>query len=553
MQASAVLDSPLQRGLITASIMLATIMQVVDMTIVNVALPHMQGAMSASQDQISWVLTSYIVAAAIATPLTGVLAARYGRKQILTLSMITFTLASMLCGSATSLEQMVIYRLLQGAAGAALVPLSQAVLLDTYPREKHGSAMALWGMGVMIGPILGPTIGGYLTEYYSWRWAFYINLPVGILAVLGTTAFLTETVRDRSRRFDFFGFALLSLAIGGLQLALDRGESLDWFSSQTIVITLVIAGVAFYLFLVHMFTADKPFIEPGLFKDRNFSTGLFLMLMMGVMLFSTLALMPPFLQNLLGFPVITAGIVLAPRGIGTMVAMNIVGRLIGRVDTRWLLLLGFALMSVSLWDMARFNLDVGIWPVVYTGVIQGVGLGFLFVPLSAVSFSTLEPRYRNEGTAMFSLVRNIGSSIGISVVITVLGDQTQTSHAEIGGSLSTFRRALDPTVVPQIWDWTTTTGAAALNGEVTRQALMIAYLNDFRLMMFLTLAAVPLLLLLKAPARAPQPAPAGAAPPAAAPGPAAPAAAGPGAAAPTATAPAAAAPNGTAPRAPVTR
>ena len=501
MQASAVLDSPLQRGLITASIMLATIMQVVDMTIVNVALPHMQGAMSASQDQISWVLTSYIVAAAIATPLTGVLAARYGRKHILTLSMITFTLASMLCGSATSLEQMVIYRLLQGAAGAALVPLSQAVLLDTYPREKHGSAMALWGMGVMIGPILGPTIGGYLTEYYSWRWAFYINLPVGILAVLGTTAFLTETARDRSRRFDFFGFALLSLAIGGLQLALDRGESLDWFSSQTIVITLVIAGVAFYLFLVHMFTADKTFIEPGLFKDRNFSTGLFLMLMMGVMLFSTLALMPPFLQNLLGFPVITAGIVLAPRGIGTMVAMNIVGRLIGRVDTRWLLLLGFALMSVSLWDMARFNLDVGIWPVVYTGVIQGVGLGFLFVPLSAVSFSTLEPRYRNEGTAMFSLVRNIGSSIGISVVITVLGDQTQTSHAEIGGSLSTFRRALDPTVVPQIWDWTTSTGAAALNGEVTRQALMIAYLNDFRLMMFLTLAAVPLLLLLKAPAR----------------------------------------------------
>jgi DHA2 family multidrug resistance protein len=396
---------------------------------------------------------------------------------------------------------MVIYRVLQGTAGAALVPLSQAVLLDTYPREKHGSAMALWGMGVMIGPILGPTIGGYLTEYYSWRWAFYINLPVGALAVLGTAAFLTETERDRSRRFDFFGFALLSLAIGALQLALDRGESLDWFSSRAIIVSTVVAGLAFYMFLVHMFTAEKPFIEPGLFRDRNFSAGLFLMLMMGVMLFSTLALMPPFLQNLLGFPVVMAGLVLAPRGIGTMVAMHVVGRLIGRVDTRWLLLFGFALMAFSLWEMAAFTLDVGTWPIVYTGIVQGVGLGFLFVPLSTVSFSTLAPRYRNEGAAMFSLIRNIGSSIGISFVITVLSRETQRSHAELGNSLEPFRSALETSALPQIWDWSTSAGAAALNGEVTRQALMIAYLNDFRLMMYLTLLAVPLLLLLRGPAK----------------------------------------------------
>ncbi len=494
-------DSPLKRGLITTSIMLATIMQVIDMTIVNVALPHMQGAMSASQDQISWVLTSYIVAAAIATPLTGVLAARYGRKQLMLYSMAAFTLASILCGSATSLEEMVIYRLIQGAAGAALVPLSQAVLLDTYPREKHGSAMALWGMGVMIGPILGPTIGGYLTEYYSWRWAFYINLPIGALALLGTMAFLTETPRDKSRRFDFFGFALLSLSIGCLQLVLDRGESLDWFSSRTIIVSMVASGLALYMFLVHMVTAERPFIEPGLFKDRNFSTGLFLMLMMGVMLFSTLALMPPFLQNLLGYPVITAGLLLAPRGVGTMVAMFVVGRLIGRFDTRALLLFGFVLMALSLWQMANFSLNVGIWPVIYTGVLQGVGLGFLFVPLSTVSFSTLEPRYRNEGTAMFSLIRNIGSSIGISVVITVLGHQTQTSHAELGNVLGMFRAGMQTSVLPQIWDWTTQTGVAALNGEVTRQAVMVAYLNDFRLMMYLTLAALPLVLLLRAPGR----------------------------------------------------
>ena len=500
---SAATDSPLKRGLITISIMLATIMQVVDMTIVNVALPHMQGAMSATQDQISWVLTSYLVATAIATPLTGVLAARLGRKRLLLGSMAAFTLASMLCGSAASLEQMVLFRVLQGAAGAALVPLSQAVLLDTYPREKHGSAMALWGMGVMIGPILGPLLGGWLTEYYSWRWAFYINLPIGVLALLGTAAFLSETERDRSRRFDFFGFALLSLAIGSLQLALDRGESLDWFASRTIIIAMVVAGVALYMFLVQMFTAEKPFVEPGLFRDRNFSTGLFLMLTMGVMMFSTLALLPPFLQSLLGFPVITAGVVLAPRGIGTMVAMMVVGRLIGRVDTRGLLLFGFTLMALSLWQMAAFSLEVGIGPIVYTGVVQGVALGFIFVPLSTVSFSTLAPRYRNEGTAMFSLIRNIGSSIGISIVITVLGHQAQTSHAELGNALSPFRPAMEPTVLPQIWDWSTGAGTAALNGEVTRQALMIAYLNDFRLMMYLTLLAVPLLLLLRAPARAP--------------------------------------------------
>jgi MFS transporter, DHA2 family, multidrug resistance protein len=500
MQAAAP-EPPIRRGLITGSIMLATIMQVVDMTIVNVALPHMQGAMSATQDQISWVLTSYIVAAAIATPLTGVLAARFGRKHMLIVSMVSFTLASILCGSAVSLEEMVLFRVLQGAAGAALVPLSQAVLLDTYPREKHGSAMALWGMGVMIGPILGPTLGGYLTEYYSWRWAFYINLPVGVLAVLGTLAFLHETEVDRKRKFDFFGFALLSLSIGGLQLLLDRGESLDWFSSRTIIITAVIAGLAFYLFLVHMFTSDKPFIEPGLFKDRNFSTGLFMMLMMGVMLFSTLALMPPFLQNLLGFPVITAGLVLAPRGVGTMVAMMIVGRLIGRVDTRMLLVFGVSLLAYSLWQMAEFSLDVGIGPIVYTGVIQGVGLGFLFVPLSTAAFSTLAPHYRSEGTAMFSLVRNIGSSIGISVVVTVLGHQVQTSHAGIGSTLGAYRTALQPDLVPQIWDWSSIAGTAALNAEVTRQALMIAYLNDFRLMMFMTLLALPLILILRPPAR----------------------------------------------------
>jgi DHA2 family multidrug resistance protein len=485
------------RGMITVSIMLATIMQVVDMTIVNVALPHMQGNMSATQDQISWVLTSYIVSAAIMTPLTGVLAGRFGRKRVFTISVIGFTVASMLCGSATSLDQIVIYRVLQGVAGASLVPLSQAVLLDAYPPQRHGSAMALWGMGVMVGPILGPTLGGYLTEYYNWRWAFYINVPVGVLAMLGILAFLPETEKRRSARFDFFGFALLSIAIGALQLMLDRGNSLDWFGSQEIILEGAVAALALYMFLAHMFTAEKPFIEPGLFKDRNFAAGLTLMFVVGVMLLATLALLPPFLQNLLGFPVVTAGLVLAPRGIGTMFAMFAVGRLVARVDTRFLVLFGLAMTGLSMWQMAGFNLDVGVREVVTTGVVQGIGLGFIFVPLSTAAFATLAPRYRNEGTAMFSLIRNIGSSIGISLVMTVLGQRLQVNHAALADHLTPFRDVMHAPWLPPIWNYGTTVGAAALNGEVTRQAVMMAYLDDFRLMMYMTLLAAPLLLLLR--------------------------------------------------------
>jgi DHA2 family multidrug resistance protein len=489
--------APLNRGMITVSVMLATVMQVVDTTIVNVALPHMQGTMAATQDQISWVLTSYIVAAAILTPLTGVLAERMGRKRLFAAAVIGFTLASMLCGAATSLTQLVVFRALQGALGASLVPLSQAVLLDTYPREKHGSAMALWGVGVMVGPILGPTLGGWLTEYYSWRWAFYINLPVGVLALLGIAAFVPEARGQEKKGFDFFGFALLSIAIGALQLMLDRGNALDWFDSTEVVIEAATATLAFYLFLTHMFTADKPFLEPGLFADRNFVAGVLLMFTVGVMLLATMALLPPFLQSLLGFPVLTAGYVLARRGAGTMVAMMVVGRIVGRVDTRLLVLTGLMLMAWSLHAMTQWTADVGIGEIVYTGIVQGVGLGFIFVPLSTIAFSTLAPRYRNEGTAMFSLVRNIGASVGISLVMTVLGHEVQQSHAELAASITPFRDALQAPGVPQLWDLRTELGRAAVNAEVSRQAVTIAYLNDFRFMMYLCLLALPLLLLLR--------------------------------------------------------
>jgi DHA2 family multidrug resistance protein len=499
MNATASSAAPLNRGMITVSVMLATVMQVVDTTIVNVALPHMQGSMAATQDQISWVLTSYIVAAAILTPLTGVLADRMGRKRLFAAAVIGFTLASMLCGAATSLNQLVVFRALQGALGASLVPLSQAVLLDTYPREKHGSAMALWGMGVMVGPILGPTLGGYLTEYYSWRWAFYINRPVGMLALVGIAAFVPDATSQRKRGFDFFGFALLSIAIGAFQLMLDRGNTLDWFDSTEVVLEAATAALAFYLFLSHMFTADKPFIEPGLFADRNFAAGVVLMFTVGVLLLATMALLPPFLQSLLGFPVLTAGYVLAPRGIGTMAAMVVVGKLVGKVDTRALVLVGLALMAWSLHRMTQWSTDVGADEIVYTGMVQGVGLGFVFVPLSTIAFATLALRYRNEGTAMFSLIRNLGSSVGISLVMTVLGHEAQSSRAALSESITPFRDALRAPGVPEIWSWTTELGRASLDAEVSRQALTIAYINDFRFMMYLSLLAGPLLLLLRPP------------------------------------------------------
>lgn len=486
------------RVMVTVSIMLATVMQTLDMTIANVALPHMQGSMSATQDQITWVLTSYIVAAAIMTPPTGYLTARFGRKRIFMIAVAGFTLVSMLCGLATSLPELVVFRLLQGAFGAGLVPLSQSVILDTYPREKHGQGMAMWGIGVMVGPILGPTLGGALTEFYNWRWVFYINLPFGLLALLGILTFVPETERER-RPFDWFGFMLLSLAIGALQMTFDRGESQGWFESSEILLEAMVGGLFLYLFLVHMFTAKRPFIEPTLFKDRNLAIGLVFIFIMGIVLLATLALLPPYLQNLAGYPVITTGFVLAPRGIGTMISMILVGRLINRIDARYLIMFGFSIAVISVWEMTLYTADVDIWTVVHTGITQGFGLGFIFVPLSTLTFATLAPRLRTEATAMFSLMRNIGSSIGISVMVTLLAQNIQINHAVLSESITPYNTALAQ--AGSLWDVTSAAGAFALNAELNKQAAVIAYSNDFLLMFWVLLAVIPLAMLLRRPPR----------------------------------------------------
>ncbi|MBV8651548.1 MAG: DHA2 family efflux MFS transporter permease subunit, partial [Alphaproteobacteria bacterium] len=370
------------RAAITVCVILATLMQALDTTIANVALPYMQGSVSASQDQIDWVLTSYIVAAAIMTPPTGFLAGRFGLKRVFLVSVAGFTAASMLCGMAQTLDQIVLFRVLQGLFGAALVPLSQTTLMNINSKEKQGSAMAMWGVAVMAGPVLGPVLGGWLTETYSWRYVFYINLPIGLLAFLGMSSFLSETPRNANAKLDWFGFGTLSLAIGALQILLDRGEELDWFGSSEIVLEAIIAGSAFYLFLVHTFTSREPFVRPSLFRDRNFTAGMLFIAIVGLTYYASMALQPPYLQNLMNYPIVSAGIALGPRGVGTMAAMMVVGRLIGRLDTRILLGIGLALTSWSFYTMTGWTPDVALVTIVAVGVVQGVGLGFIFVPLS---------------------------------------------------------------------------------------------------------------------------------------------------------------------------
>jgi len=492
------------RGAITVSIMLATFMQGVDTTIANVALPHMQGSLSASQDQIAWVVTSYIVAAAIMTPLTGWLAGRFGIKYVFLISVAGFTLASALCGSATSLAQLVIYRLLQGICGAALVPLSQAVLLQINPPHRHAHAMSVWGMGVILGPIIGPALGGWLTGDYSWRWVFYINLPVGVLASIGILIFMHETRHARREAFDFFGFAALSLAIGALQMLLDRGELKDWFSSTEIWIEATIAGLCFYLFIVHTATAtDRSFLNRDLLKDANCVIGTLLMFLIGMPLYGTMTLLPTMLQDLMNYPVMTTGLVTAPRGIGTMIAMFLVARLIGRVDVRLIILTGLMVTAVAMWQMTGFSLHMGMGPIISSGVLQGFGLGFVFTPLSTVTFSTLPRQVLTQGTAIFSLMRNIGGSVGISIVVALLAENTQIVHSRLIEHLRPDNPlARMPHLAPP-FSLTTPSGLAALNAEATRQAAMVAYIDNFKMMMILVIATLPLLLLMRRPRPAP--------------------------------------------------
>ena len=488
---------PINRPAITACVILAVVMQALDTTIANVALPYIQGSVSASADQINWVLTSYIVAAAIMTPPSGFLATRFGRKRVLMVAIAGFVAASVLCGIAQSLLEIVAFRLLQGFFGAALVPIAQSILLDIYTPEERGSAMALFGVSVMVGPVLGPVIGGYLTDQFSWRWVFYINVPIGLIAFAGVSAFMRETKLSSAAKMDWLGFGSLSVAIAALQVFLDRGAQLDWFSSFEILIEATVCVSAFYIFLVHTFTATNSFVNPSLFLDRNFSVGMLFIFIVGITYLASMALMTPYLQTLMGYPVVTAGLVMGPRGLGTMACMFVVGRMIGKVDTRLLLMTGLLLTAWAMYDMTGWNPNVSQWTIAVTGFIQGAGLGFLFVPLTTVTFATLAPEQRADGTGLYNLSRNVGSSVGISIVSYLLIRNDQVNHATIASHVTAVNRAFGNGAVLHAFSPWTAVGRAALDQVVQLQASIISYIDDFKLMMILSLAAVPLVLLLR--------------------------------------------------------
>jgi DHA2 family multidrug resistance protein len=516
-------DALRRRRWLTVVVMMATIMQALDGTIANVALPNIQGSLSATQEQVAWVITSYIVSAAIATPLAGFCAVRFGVRRILVSSVIGFTIASMLCGAAQTLPQLVAFRTLQGVCGAALVPLSQTLMMEAYPREEQGKAMAMWGVGTMLGPITGPTLGGWLTDEYSWRWVFYINLPVGILCAIGLMILIKNKASDNPRPFDLLGFTLLSIAIGTFQLMLDRGEQIDWFGSREIVIEAVVAGVAAAMFVIHMLSSDHPFLPRDLFRDRNLMLGIIFTAITGLLMIVTATLLPPFLQQLKGYPVFTTGVVMAPRGIGTMISMFMVSRLIGKVDARWLIAIGLSLCGISLYDMTQFSIDVSEGQVIWNGFMQGIGLGLVFPPLTTLAFATVPARIRTEGAAINALMRNLGASIGVAVLVAMLDRNTQINRSALAEHLTPFsplwrygttpvengvlvdRARLTAHMTPFGGGWpygsVPVDDPSKLIGmwgeELNRQASMIAYLNDFRVLAVAAVVFIPLLFFMR--------------------------------------------------------
>jgi MFS transporter, DHA2 family, multidrug resistance protein len=489
---------PLNRSMITATVICACVLQGIDTTIANVALPHIQGSMSAAQDQISWVLTSYIVASAITMPLTGWLAGRFGIKLIFLISVIGFTVTSGLCGVAESLPQLVVYRLLQGVFSAGLVPLGQALLLTVYPAERHGYAMSIFASGAMMGPILGPTMGGWITDNFNWRWCFYINLPVGILCTLGIVFFIRQPRTVRREAFDVFGFGTLSIAIGALQLMLDRGQIKDWFHSTEIWVEAIIAALALYWFVVHTVTAvGNSFVSRDLLKSGNYLATSLLMFAVGWILSGTIALLPTMMQDLMNYPVFTSGWMMAPRGFGTMLAMILVARTINKIDGRIFILVGFLLTAASLWQMTGYSLYMGPFPILFAGFAQGFTLGLTFVPLNILALSDLPRHLLTQGTALRSLMRMIGGSVGISILEAQLAQNTQIVHSRLMEGLRPDNPLAQGHLLPHAFSLTEPAGVAALNAEVTRQATMVSYIDDFELMMLVILCALPLLLIMR--------------------------------------------------------
>lgn len=488
-----------ERILISIAVMLATVMQVLDMTIVNVALPHMMGSLSTNADQITWVLTSYLVAAAIFTPLTGYFTNRLGQKRFLLISIVGFISASVLCGLAQNLTEIVLFRLLQGIFGAPLVPLSQSIMSNAFPPEQRGRAMAFWGMGVMAGPIMGPTLGGYLTQTINWRWVFLINLPVGLLSFFMVWSYIRETPK-REVQTDWIGLGLMALGIGAMQLVLDRGNQEDWFSSYFILAMAVLSGLSLIIFVARGWNYPHNIVNLKLFKDRNFATATVMMGVFGLGLFGTVALQPLLLQELLNYPVFTSGLVIAPRGIATMFSMLVVSRLIVRFDPRVIIGTGMIVAGLGTYFMTDYDLNVSMWWVIWPGLLQGLGLGFIFVPLSAMALETIPRQSAAEAAGLFSLFRTVGSAVGISVANTVLSHQNQVTWNEIGAHVQPFNPALADWLTRMHMSLQDPQTIALLGQQVAAQARMLAFVDVFWMIALSFVVMLPLLVFMRRPA-----------------------------------------------------
>jgi len=487
-------------ALCSAFAILAALLYSVDWTIAAVALPHMRGSFSASQDQISWVITSYIVASAVMVPTSGYLSARFGRKRIFAGAIAGFTSASVLCGAADSLAIEVIARILQGASGAFIIPISQSIILDSYPPEKHTKMMGFWGVGAVFGPVIGPTLGGYLTSQLDWRWIYFINVPLGLIALAGVLAFLPESKREPGKPFDVFGFLTLALGVGALQMMFDRGERHDWFESAEIMIEAALAALGLYLFAAHSLTTRNPFLDPRLLLVRGYVLGLGFVFLYGIITVPPMVLMPPFMQDLRGMPVETIGLLQSPRGFG-LVASMLFGSLFTHIlGPRLLIGVGFACLGVSCLEMSTWNLDVGAWPIVWTGFLQGIGAGIVWVPLQTLVFPLLPPEKRTEAASVLNLVRSVGASIGVSLALTVLTRSTTQARSVMVEQVTPYAPILRHADVARSWDLHTMSGLAQAQRQIELQASMIGYNADFHFLGLAALLALPLLLLIRKPA-----------------------------------------------------
>jgi DHA2 family multidrug resistance protein len=487
--------TPARRFVLTVGIMLATGLQFIDGTIVAVAINHMQGSLSATPEQVAWVANAYLVTAAMFMPLAGWLSGLIGRRRMMLFAVAVFTVLPILTGACSSLEQMIPLRVLLGLCGAILVPLSQAAMLDIYPREKHGMAIGLWGIATTLGPAISPLIGGWLAETYSWRWAFYSIAPFAAVSFLILLPMLPEGIRQRGRRFDFTGFLLMMVSVGALQLMINRGERETWFASTEIMIEAAIAAVGFYMFIVHCFFARQPFLNMALFRDRNYIAGLLFVVMSGPTQFATVVMMPMMVQTLHAYPVLLAGVIITPRGIGTIVSMAIAGWLTGKVDTRVLMIGGFACLLVANLAVALFGPEVGLDDLILASFGQGFGMGFTMVPLSLIAYSTLTPALRPEGTALFNLVRGLSGAMSVALVVAVLTRTAQISRSQLVEFVNPMREVLYGAAVPVFWSVETLPGVAALDRLVTQQSLLIGFQNVFLIMVLVPAIGIVLTLL----------------------------------------------------------